>query len=210
MDAQGGNVVRLTDDRFQNEDPCWSPDGKQIAFHSDRAGGMNLFIINTDGSGLRQLTDSRGKNGIADWSPDGLSIAYSANRFFGWNVHVVGVDGKNDRRLSDGHGACRPDWSPDGQTIAFVSQKNDGKGDIWTMDIHGQNACLITHDAHHYDYDPAWSPDGKYLVFAKTDDKKRGNWELHVISADGAETLQITHHEARDVFPDWAKTPENR
>ncbi len=203
MDADGNNQRLVTSGPANDEDPAWSPDGKQIVFHSDRSGTLQLFVMNVDGSGIRRLNDTLGYNGNPAWSPDGRRIAYSGNRIMGWNVYLVDLDGRNDIRLTDGHGACRPDWSPDGNRIAFVSQKADGKGDIWLMNTDGGDHVLLTQDDRNYDYYPAWSPDGRHIAYAKTSDKKTGNWELFVMTADGKHHVQITDHPGRDEFPDW-------
>lgn len=205
MKADGKNQQQITFGSRDDEDPGWSPDGSRIAFQSKRTGKAQIFIMNSDGSDLHQLIDTIGKNGHPDWSPDGHMIAFTGNRYLGWNVFRMDADGRNDIRLTSGHGACRPDWSPNGKQIAYVSQKADGKGDIWIMDADGSHPFRLTDDDRSYDYHPAWSPDGRHLAFAKTDDKTEGNWEICVITARGDRFTLITNHPAKDTFPDWKR-----
>ncbi len=204
MNADGTNQRKITDHPSDDYDPTWSPDGKRIAFSSERnGGGFEIYIMNTDGTEVTQFTKTPGRNILAAWSPNGERLAYTGNRYLGWNVYVTDLAKTDDKRISDGHGACRPDWSPDSSTIAYVSQKADGKGDIWTMTPDGSEKTQLTHDDVNYDYYPAWSPDGNYIIYAKTSDKKHGNWELYIMTADGKEHIRITDHPAQDMYPDW-------
>ncbi len=203
MKADGTEQRRLSNHPSNDEDPAWSPDGKIITFQSDRESALEIYMMNADGSELTQFTKTIGKNGLPAWSPDGTRMAYTGNRYLGWNVYVTDIDKTDDKRITDGHGACRPDWSPDSEKLAFVSQKADGKGDIWMMNPDGSEETQLTFDKANYDYYPAWSPDGKYITYAKTSDKKTGNWEIYVMTSDGRRHVRITHHRARDKFPDW-------
>lgn len=203
MDADGLNQQRLTNHPSNDEDPAWSPDGKKISFQSDRVSTLEIYIMNSDGSGLTQFTKTIGKNGLPAWSPDGTRMAYTGNRYLGWNVYVTDLEKTDDNRITDGHGACRPDWSPDSKKIAYVSQKADGKGDIWMMKPDGSKKTQLTFDKANYDYYPAWSPDGKYITYAKTSDKEAGNWEIYAMTSDGQKHVRLTNHPARDKFPDW-------
>jgi TolB protein len=204
MNADGTAPRNLTQHPSEDRNPGWSPDGKRIAFDSRRNNDLEIYLLNLDGSGLVQFTDKLGRNILPDWSPDGKFIAYTGNRYLGWNVYIMSLDHTLDWRLTDGHAACRPDWSPDGKRIAYVSSKADGKGDIWLRNPDGSGETRLTFDDKNYDYHPAWSPDGNYLAYAKTSDKKNGNWELYLMTADGKEHLRLTDHPARDSFPDCA------
>ena len=106
-------------------------------------------------------------------------------------------------------------WSPDGKQIAFTSAEplkwNNGlRWNIWVMEADGGNPRDLTnHDAE--DRSPDWSPDGKQIAFAS--DRNRdwefennviGNWEVFVMSVNGANPINLTNHLATDDSPDWS------
>jgi TolB protein len=69
MNADGSNVTRLTDDPGRNKRPAWSPDGRMIAFYSDRSGNFEVYVMATDGSGVTKLTDDPDFDGFPSWQP---------------------------------------------------------------------------------------------------------------------------------------------
>jgi TolB protein len=78
MSSTGTNLTQITNELHNHGDPMWSPDGTKIAFGSDRAGPVNVFIMNADGSDIQQLTQfsSPYEGGDTGWSPDGKYIAF--------------------------------------------------------------------------------------------------------------------------------------
>ena len=69
MDADGGNLRRVTNDGGDDTNPTWSPDGQWIAFASDRDGDFEIYIVQPNGSGLRQLTSNTANDSDPAWSP---------------------------------------------------------------------------------------------------------------------------------------------
>ncbi|HVH25720.1 MAG TPA: hypothetical protein VM818_03135 [Vicinamibacterales bacterium] len=125
--SDGTGRRRLTDDPARDRGPTWSPDGRQIAFFSDRSGSYEVWTINADGTGLKQLTNTPGANrsGIL-WAPDGSRLLYQQRRESTWDVYVIDprkpfaeqvieelpVIGRSDEYFS------ATSWSPDGLQIA--------------------------------------------------------------------------------------------
>ena len=110
--------------------PDWSPDGKLIAFASNRDGG-GIFVVGTDGKGIRRVTATNGK--APEWSPDGKEIAFEAPD----GLRVVALTGKGEHRVarvsSTGEQSMAPAWSPDGKRIAFVREVSDGSYVIFVV-----------------------------------------------------------------------------
>ena len=92
MDSEGANLVNLTNNSSDDFDPAWSPDGKQIAFVSNRptanGDGQFIYVMNADGSDVRQLTTETDSK-FPDWSHDGKAITYTA---YG-DIYVIQADG---------------------------------------------------------------------------------------------------------------------
>jgi Tol biopolymer transport system component len=162
MNADGSNVVRLTDDPGFALGPSWSPDGSRIAFSSGRDGDEELYVMNADGSNPRRLTFNPGSDQQASWSPDGARIAFASDRdgdpdVDGRDIYVMNAaDGLGLVRLTDDPAYdAGPAWSPDGARIAFTSGR-DGSG-LFVMNADGSAVLLLRAGfAGH----PSWSRTG--------------------------------------------------
>lgn len=131
--AAGGQEIRLTTAKGQNDGPEYSPDGKYIYFNSDRTGAMQIWRMQTDGSAQEQITADEYNNWFPHISPDGRSIVFlsyakgvtghPANKDV--LIRILSLDSKKTdvlARLFGGQGTLNaPCWSPDGKKIAFVS-----------------------------------------------------------------------------------------
>ena len=125
VDADDGNVTRLTADPASEYQPQWSPDGSRIAFVQAFNGTATaIYVMETDGTGVRQVSSAVGGSDFSpSWSPDGKQIVFAAIRNEDWGIWVVNADGTDEHRIVGGVGAWHaedPVWSPDGTLIAFV------------------------------------------------------------------------------------------
>ena len=121
----GGTPKRVTDDAFVDTDPAWSPDGTKLAFSSDRAGGMDIWVRDLKSGSDRRLTTLPGADMAATWSPDGRSIAFVSNvEFEQGDVYIVpAAGGEPHRILERTFGLGYPSWAADGKFLVTAAFK---------------------------------------------------------------------------------------
>ena len=114
MDTDGQNQQRLTNNHKNDSSPSWSPDGKQIAFASDRKGDLvnfDIYVMDADGGNPQRLTNNRHDDSSPSWSPDSKRIAFSSRRDGNAEIYVMDADGDNPQNLTNNrHADVSPAW----------------------------------------------------------------------------------------------------
>ena len=125
--------------------PRYSPDGKRIAFASDRSGNIEIWTCDAESGNPAQLTRfNQGQSDSPRWSPDGQHIAFDARPTDNSDIYVVGADGGPPRRLTTEPSAdIMPVWSADGRFVYFGSDRG-GDWQIWRMPAGGGEAAQVT------------------------------------------------------------------
>ncbi len=146
-----------------NVEPVISPDGKKIAFSSDRSGRPMIYIMNRNGSGVKRVTFAGKYNSTPTWSPDGKKIAFAGLDKGNFDIFTVDLDGTNLKRLTNARKVSgkradneSPSWSPDGRYIVFTSNRT-GRKQLYVVGADGSNERRITFDKFNY-HTPKWSP----------------------------------------------------
>ncbi len=191
MNIDGSGVTALSNSPGDDRDPAWSPDGKRLAFTSDRDGNTEVYIMNADGTNQTRLTTSPENEHHPEWSPDGTLIVFSRTMADNsGDLFVTNLDGTATARLTDTpkRNEAYPDWSPNGIEIAF-SAFGRGESGIFVIKADGSDTRSIMAGALHY---PEWSPDGTQIAF----DGEPGGclFEVYIMNADGSDMRKITTH----------------
>ncbi len=188
MRADGSDPVRLTDTPYDDTDPAWSPDGRQIAFVSDRDGNREIYVMNASGGEPRNVSNNAADDWTPAWSADGQYIAFASFRDGNWELYLMSADGSGQRRLTWSDGAdYDPCWAPDGLSIAFVSDRS-GNLDVYVLVADSRETVRFT-DAPATDQVPVFSPDGERLLWESYRDD---NMEIYVANVDGTQVEKLT------------------
>lgn len=222
MNADGSGLQRLShvgnsvDDNLAD----FSPDGRKIAFISDRndanpntncrdtaigAPGCNweIYVMNTDGTDQQRLTNTSA--GVANTYPEfrshGNKILFSSTRSGASALYTMKGNGSKVQQLTaDSLGAGDANWSPDGTKVTFVWQFEANNNEIFTINADGTGVTQLTNYGNHPTLEPEYSPDGTKILFdlfgadAFSPGNCCGNADLVVMNAaDGSGKTNVTN-----------------
>ena len=178
-----------------------------LAYASDAAGNLDVFVTGDGDAPPKRLTSSRRDDFSPNWSPDGRRIAYRVNprRSDVGDVWVMRANGTGKRNLTRTPRVAEwsPAFSPDGTRIAYYSNAV-GVGDVWVMRADGTGRRNVTRNGALNEY-PTWSPDGRAVAFNSHRD---GQFEVYRATASGARQRNLTRNPAKDQWPAWS--PDGR
>lgn len=163
--AEHGDVRNLTESSgSRDQNPAWSPDGKWIAYVSDKSGDDEIYLIDQMGKEPEKKLTSSGhfKKGLM-WSPDSDKLLYSTEDNALWLIDIDGgspdlINRNEHRDIQTYH------WSPDSKWVAYDFARRNRARDIWFYNVKTEKHHQVTtHLAD--DTEPYFTPDGKYLLF---------------------------------------------
>jgi Tol biopolymer transport system component/DNA-binding winged helix-turn-helix (wHTH) protein len=184
LDLQGSRAQahKLIVSSAEQESPSISPDGRKIAFESNRNGNLEIWVCDVDGSNVLQLTSFGVQTGTPRWSPDGGLIAFDSRLGGQSNLYTVdpagGIPAKLNIDVSD---SSMPSWSPDGKWIYFMQGDAIDEPSVWRVPSRGGHAVQL---ASAPAATPLASPDGQYVYFFRT----RRLWRM---MADGSSPEEV-------------------
>ena len=189
-----GIPARLISSTRMDGYPAYSPDGKRIAFVSDRSGAPEIWVCASDGSNPVQLTEFGGDIVLQPkWSPDGQNITFAAAPAGNEDLYVVSGNGGPPRRVTTHPRSDKwPSWSRDGQSLYFCSLRS-GRDAIWKKPATGGEAMQITRQGGDL---PQESPDGRFVYYEKGWPLHCSVWRVPAAGGEEVKVLDSTHPEA--------------
>jgi Tol biopolymer transport system component len=192
---------------------AFSPDGSQVAFASfgdpRNSTGVNIYVMNTDGSEISHLLSMGYDVPHLAWSPNEKRLAFDGLLPSGFGIHIADLNciqaqsncAAATTYLGEG---TEPSWSPDGERIAFEmnmgSRPEASDYDLWVMDADGSNRIDLTPDGFQA-LTPAWSPDGQLIAF----EYSRNPRGIYAMRPDGSGLTFL----ADGIKPAWSPNSRN-
>lgn len=166
-------LVRLTTNAWDDITPAISPDGKWLAFSSNKNGYWDLYLLELASGSTIRLTDTPAYDASPSWSPDGAFLAYETylNGNLGIFIRSVTDSTQVYPLTQDFASNSSPAWSPQGRQIAFISNRS-GDPEVWVANLDksgDERFTNISQSPLTVESHPAWSPDGHLLAWASTD-----------------------------------------
>lgn len=174
VDSSGGGEKQLTSSNFNSRDPSWSPDGRWVAFSSNKDGDYEIYLMDINFNDLNgdnwiQLTFNSTSDRGPSWSPDGKWIAYySPHDEKQSEIHIISVNDGSVRQITFNNVFDRyPSWSPDSQNLIYQSL-DSSKWSIVITDLNGTLLKKIVSQNQDIWW-ARWSPNGRYIAYSKGD-----------------------------------------
>ena len=205
----GKNIQRITAHKARDVYPRFSPDGRWIAFSSDRNGSLDVFLIPAEGGAVKELTTHTASEKVLSWSPDGKNVLFTSARGEGFmpKLYTVAVTGGLAKDAGPDMGVDGA-YSPDGLKLAVTrkaqaywrkSYRGSYQSDVTVMDIAAKTFKDLT-DFDGMDSWPMWSQDGH--IYFVSDREGNGLTNIWRVSDSGGHAEKVTTFTAGDVrFP---------
>ena len=190
---------KLTTHTADDSQPAVSPDGKSVAFLSNRSRNNDIWLIPIGGGPARQLTTHTASDTDPAWSRNGKKIAFTSLREDSkGDIWVLDLESGKETRITDsGAAESHPSWFPGGKKIVFSRSEK-----VWSIDLQTHKEERLFHGLY-----PSVSPDGRfvaYVSFERKEESDKSEGMLWVYRIADKKALQLTSGEFSDAFPSWS------
>ncbi len=171
-----GDITRIVPDAMasRSDTPKWSPDGKTIAFVSDRSGRDEVWISDPEGKTPKKITELDNEKGALVWAPDSSRLLYTAadKKLYSYTV----ADGKTATLATSERGRINtPAVSPDSKWVSFTRQDATLRSHAYIIPIAGGEERRLSDDKTTYsETNAVWTGDGRYIVFTSAEGFSNG------------------------------------
>ncbi len=213
----GGDAIPLTAEGVSSNYPRWSPDGKFLAFLSERnQGKTQVYLLNRLGGDAQKLTETIQNVEDFRWSPDGKRMVLILRDPSPEELEAAASKGKeegDDKAAAPKKPKAQRPWVVDRlqfkeDTVGYLDRR---RTHLYVFDVTSKSMAQVT-SGDYDDSEPAWSPDGKLLAFSsnrsKPDPDANYNSDIWVVSADntdkGTTLTQVTTNPGEERSPDWS------
>jgi len=221
----GTGVLRVTDHKAREVYPRFSPDGKWIAFSSNREGNYDVYVIAATGGKAKQLTFHSADDNVVGWTPDGKNVIFTSSRNVGVFPNVatlfeVAVDGGMEKPIDTDWGSSGS-YSPDGTKLAFTRHpsvwsrkhyRGTWAADLWVEDVATKKFTKLADPDYKGNF--LWPMYGRtgdiYFVSDEMPNEKSVKWgspeiygsvnNIWKISDKGGKPVQVTHHTSGNLY----------
>jgi TolB protein len=202
MDADGSNLLRLTDHPAPELYPAWAHDDKSLFFTAERDGHGQIYRVWLADKRVEAVTKSPHRAIMPAVSADGRYLSYAA-QMANFQLFLVDMTQGTTRQVTTGEGACRPSFAPDSTEIAFVRMGEPSHLEA----VRESGPRVIQKDQRLWSYYPDYSPDGRRLAFSVSPEHHQGeDWDLAVMELQTGKWSRLTSGRGNDRYPDWRPT----
>ncbi len=206
--GEGTGVVQLAPFGMS---PIWSADGRKVAFLAAESAidacCWDIFVAESDGSGVTQVTDGLTLTDY-DLAADGSLLAHVDDITTPKGLVFIAPDGTGRREIAPPgvRGFSMPALSRDGSRVAYVAatEAEFDNAEIFVSPTDGGNTAIDVSNNPGWDWSPAWSPDGSRIAFVSTATAGIGPGSIHVVNADGSGRMAITPADMLVSEPAWS------
>ncbi len=210
VSSQGGKAQKLTNHSGYEKMPVWSPDGKWIAFTSNRYGNDDIFLMPAEGGTPKRLTYHSGTDIVSDFTPDSKTIIFRSGRQSSTGIYKVSVNGGNAVPVIDTY------WSypyaakvkPDGKKFVFAlggehgswwrrGYKGANSSKVWIKSFDSNTAENVVSDLSNCFW-PAYNSDGTKIYFVT--DKQYNAKNIWSVNPDGTDMKAVTKNRDKDIL----------